>query len=90
MKKPKLSDLPSKLYEEMLWDIELDYDSYESSKADTIHSLICGNGSLLNKDRIARYYEQLSPEEVHAKMSSKFEELKNELEYLKECMYNMI
>ena len=90
MKKPKLSDLPGSVYEEILWDVDLEYDSYESSKPDTIHSLICGNGSLSNKEKIERYYEQLTAEEVHAKMLNKFNELENQLAYLKECMFKCV
>ena len=42
MQKPNSwTDLPGSLLERFLWDQDLDYDGYESSKAETIHMIMC-------------------------------------------------
>lgn len=60
--KPEWSDLPYALREELLWDMELDYDSYDSSKAEEIHMILCGNVSSPNELAIANYYKALTLE----------------------------
>lgn len=58
MNKPaKFSDLPYALQESLLWDMELDYDSYESSKAEAVHSISCGNASSRNEYIIENAYK---------------------------------
>lgn len=41
MKPKSWEECPSVILEDLLWDVELDYDSYESSKAEVIHEIIC-------------------------------------------------
>jgi len=35
--------LPAPLLNNFLWNLDLEYDSYESSKAEAVHSIECGN-----------------------------------------------
>ena len=57
MKPASFFDLPGALQESLLWDIDLDYDSYESSKAEKIHDIMCDNVDETNADRIANAYK---------------------------------
>jgi hypothetical protein len=63
MNKPSSwTDLPNTLLEVLLWDMDLDYCSYESSKAETIHEILNGNPSVTNSLIISNYYKALSVE----------------------------
>lgn len=39
MKPKSWTECPLIILESILWDVELDYDPYESSKAETIHRI---------------------------------------------------
>jgi hypothetical protein len=57
--------LPDSVRESLLWDMELDYDGYESSKADTIYGILfSGNCSATNDLIINNYYKALSPKSL--------------------------
>ena len=64
MKKPKSwNQLPHRLLEEILWDIEdLDYEPYESNKAECIHGILNENVSDTNRRVINAYWQALSDE----------------------------
>lgn len=59
MKPTNFSDLPIDLQESLLWDMELDYCSYESSKESAIHDYMNGNVSRTNQLIITNYYKAL-------------------------------
>ena len=58
----KFNELPCSVQESLLWDMELEYDGYESSKAECIHQILCGNCSTTNEFVIKNYYKALSAE----------------------------
>ena len=61
----EFNDLPEVVQEYLLWDMELDYDGYESSKAETIHMILCGSDcSSTNESIIKNYWKALSPERL--------------------------
>ena len=61
----RFNDLPELVQEALLWDMELDYDGYESSKAETIHMILCGSDcSSTNESIIKNYWKALSPERL--------------------------
>jgi hypothetical protein len=60
IKPAKFSDLPYRLQEELLWDMELDYDSYESSKESAIHEWSNGQVSANNKYIIENSYKNMT------------------------------
>lgn len=67
MKPASFFNLPYDLRESLLWDIELDYDSYESSKEACIHGIMNESYDLdRNKDKIANYYKALDEESLTA------------------------
>ena len=61
----KFDELPCSVQESLLWDMELDCDGYESSKAETIHTILCGSHcSSTNELIIKNYWKALSPDRV--------------------------
>lgn len=48
--------------ESILWDLELEYDSYESSKAEVIHAIGCNPNSLssYNAGLIKGYWDNMT------------------------------
>lgn len=63
MKPTSFFDLPWALQEILLWEIHtLDYDGYESSRAECIHDISNGNVSTTNKGYINNFYQNVSVE----------------------------
>jgi len=60
----KFNDLPQTVQNRIIWEIELDYDSYESSKAACIHDISNGQISYTNEEKINNYCLGLSIETV--------------------------
>ena len=61
MKPTSFFDLPWALQEILLWEINtLDYDSCESSRAECIHDISCGNISSSNIYLIENFYKNVS------------------------------
>ena len=61
----KFNELPCSVQESLLWDMELEYDGYESSKAECIHMILCGSDcSSTNESIIKNYWKALSPERL--------------------------
>ena len=60
--KPEWNALPRVMQEELLWDMELDYDGYESSKVEEISKILSEDGyiSSINEAIIKNYYTALS------------------------------
>lgn len=60
MKPQSFFDLPGLLQESLLWDMELDYDSYESSKVQKIDEIMNGNLCSENERIIINSYKFMS------------------------------
>lgn len=91
MKKPEFKDLPGSVKEVLYREMELEYDSYESSFAEVVHSLLNeGYISPANKRIISNYYAQFSASDIHSKMCDIFNTKTAELEYLKKFMYECL
>ena len=58
----KFDELPCSVQESLLWDMELDYDGYESSKAETVHDIMHGDCSPTNELIIKNYMLSMSKE----------------------------
>lgn len=64
MKPESWTSIPSKLLETILWDIDsLDYEPYESSKAECINDTTNENVSDINRKIIDAYWKALSNEQ---------------------------
>ena len=67
----KFDELPCSVQESLLWDMELDYDGYESSKAETIHTILCGSHcSSTNELIIKNYMLALSKEALRDRLAA--------------------
>lgn len=66
--------------------MELDYDSYESSKAETIHSILCGNTSPANEYVIRNFYKALSDETLIRDATNELENAKITVSNLREFL----
>ena len=67
----KFNELPCSVQESLLWDMELEYDGYESSKAETIHTILCGSHcSSTNELIIKNYMLALSKEALRDRLAA--------------------
>ena len=65
MKPTSFFDLPWDLQEILLWEMNtLDYDGYESSRAECIHDISNGNVNATNKGYINNFYQNVSVESL--------------------------
>lgn len=64
----------------------LDYCPYESSYAECVHSILCGNASITNKIYINDFYENLSAERLQLLAKQKKESLLYQIEELNEII----
>ena len=80
------SDLPGSVQEYLLREMELDYDGYESSKAECIHQILCGNCSTTNEFIIKNYYKALSPEFLFRYILNVHDDAKRQVDACAEAM----
>ena len=84
----KFSELPCSVQESLLWDMELEYDGYESSKAETIHQILCGSCycSSTNELVIENYYKALSAESLFRHILNVHDDAKRQVDACAEAM----
>jgi hypothetical protein len=81
------NDLPLALRESLLWDMELEYDSYEGSKAETIHTLLNeGWTGTYNTNLISDYWKNLSEENFRNRVVGLVDEHKRSIEQLEHLL----
>jgi hypothetical protein len=78
--KPPFTSLPADVQESLLWDMELNYDSYESSQAEAIHSILCGNIYDNNEMVIENYYKALSLDDLASRIQHTMDGAKRTIE----------
>lgn len=85
MMKPKnWMSSPTVILETLLWDLELDYDHYESSKPETIHYILSNPDSVstYNKGLISGHWNAMSEIEFQRRVKNEMDKLKNQIENL--------
>ena len=83
MKPTSFFDLPWVLQEILLWEINnLDYDSYESSRAECIHDIRNGDESSNNKYIIDNFYKNVSVEYLQLRAKQSKESLQRSIDEL--------
>ena len=80
------SDLPGSVQEYLLREMELDYDGYESSKAETVHNIMHGDCSPTNELIIKNYYKALSPEFLFQYIVNVHDDAKRQVDACAEAM----
>ena len=78
--------LPANLLEEILWEVDLDYDPYESSMAEKVHDIICDNVSCENQRLIDHYWDHLTEERFESFVRNQLEADKRSVAYLEELL----
>ena len=78
--------LPANLLESILWEVDLDYDPYESSMAEKVHDIICENVSDTNQRMIDAYWENLTEERFESFVRNQLEADKRSVAYLEELL----
>lgn len=83
IKPAKFSDLPHSVQEQLLWDMDLNYCSYESSKDSAIWSILNASSEdyidSTNRAIIANYYKALSVESLQVKVEGERASLERQL-----------
>lgn len=82
----KFNELPWSVQESLLWDMELEYDGYESSKAECIHDISNGICSSANKFVIENYYKALSAESLFRHILNVHDDAKRQVDECAEAM----
>lgn len=88
IKPTSFSDLPYALQESLLWEFNLDYDSYESSKAEAVHDILCNYpyAGSRNDKIIKSSYEQISVKRLESWARGHLSGLESQIEDLKKMI----
>jgi len=88
IKPATFSGLPYALQEPLLWQMDLDYDFYESSMAETVHSIQCNypyDGS--RNDRIIKeFYATFTVEKLETWVRGHISGLEDQIQALKKML----
>lgn len=80
MKPTSFFDLPWALQEILLWEMNtLDYDGYESSRAECIDDIMKGNVNYTNKGYINNFYQNIDVEYLQLRANQCKESLQNSI-----------
>lgn len=87
MKPTSFSDLPDVLQEILLWEMNtLDYDCYESSRAECIHAIMNGNVNSTNSGYIKNFYQNVSVDHLQLRATQAKESHLRSIEELNEII----
>ena len=84
--KPKFHELTYELQEQIVWDCDLDYDSYESSMAECVHMFMCGNGNRQNTEMVERRYESMELSDIEQRMKAELSSLEEKCKSLTDLL----
>ena len=88
IKPTSFRDLPYALQESLLWEFNLDYCPYESSKVEAVHSIQCNypyDGSI-NDLVIRSSYAQVSVERLESRARRHLSSLESQIKDLKKMI----
>lgn len=87
MKPTNFHDLPYSLREELLWDMDLDYEPYESSTAEEINNILHSTEVMgRNKHIIETYWNSMSEDVFQSKVQNQIDNHKQQLKALKKLL----
>jgi hypothetical protein len=87
MKPTSFFNLPRALQEILLWEMNtLDYDPYESSRAECIHDILCGNANTTNYGYINNFYQNVSVDHLQLRATQAKESHLHSIEELNEII----
>jgi hypothetical protein len=73
--------LPSRILNSFLWNLDLEYDHYESSKAEAVHNIECGC-DYGNEKIVNSAWAMVSPETYSQWIADEIQSLKNQITHL--------
>lgn len=85
MKPKSWKECPGVVLESLLWDLELEYDIYESSKAETIHHITCNSDDIssYNEELIRDYWDNMTASDFRHRLLNVKQHLEWQLENVK-------
>jgi hypothetical protein len=88
MKPKSWKSLPAPVLHRLLWDCDLDYCPYESSMAECVHQIECGNISELNEKMVDTAWKMMSPDSFRLRLEQERDSLKEQLRIIEEMLDN--
>lgn len=88
MKPASWEQLPAVVQEQFLWDCDLDYDSYESSKAECIHDSMNGGMGIRNRETVDTAWKFMSEDSFKLRLEQARDSLKDQLRQVEELLDN--
>ena len=79
-------ECPVVILDHWIWEAELKYDPYESSKAQTVHDILCGNPSETNKRILDNLWAKLTEEQWQEMLALKIISLEDTVKMLKRML----
>lgn len=77
------------VFEQFLWDCELDYDPYEGSKAETVNAIINGSISEHNKRIVDTAWKFMSNDSYKLRLEQSKDSLKDQIRQIDEALDNL-
>lgn len=88
MKPESWEQLPGPLLEQLLWDCDLDYNHWESSKAECIHDITNGNINDDNRRIVNTAWKFMSEDSFKLRLEQSRDVLKEQLRIVEEMLDN--
>jgi hypothetical protein len=86
MKPASWENLPLSVREQFLWDCELEYDSYDSGKAECIHEILNGVINDENQRIVDMAWKSMSPETFRLRLEQARDTVKEQLRLIEEMI----
>lgn len=91
MKPSKWQDCPSEILEDILSNIDLEYDHYESSKAEEIHIILNSRlSNRINEYLLEDYWNKLTEIQFVNLINSKINAYKSQIAYLEVFISSLV
>jgi hypothetical protein len=80
--RPAFNQLPVALQEHLLWQMDLDYDAYDSSKVACIHEITNGTISEINSRIVKSAYAMVSDADLDLQLRTTRSMLQSQVDYI--------
>jgi hypothetical protein len=87
--RPESYPPPLPVLEQLLWDCELEYDPYESSKSETIHAVTNGSISSHNDRIVKSVWKMMSNDSYKLRLEQARDSLQSQLRQIDEELDNL-
>lgn len=87
--RPESFPPPLPVFEQFLWDCELDYDPYEGSKDETVNGIINGSINEHNKRIVDTAWKFMSNDSYKLRLKQAKDSLKDQIRQIDEALDNL-